>query len=73
MGTQARRQLSRHTQKARLASLSARLCQHSRPVQPTVNEEKPRSSVMPLSLLCGCLSSAAVDRVVDRAATARRG
>ena len=37
---------------------------------PTVNEEKPRSSVMPRSLLCGCLSSAAVDRVVDSAATA---
>ncbi len=35
-----------------------------------MNEEKPRSSVMPRSLLCGCLSSAAVDSVVDRAATA---
>lgn len=34
------------------------------------NEEKPRSSVMPLSLLCGFLSRAAVERVVDKAATA---
>ena len=34
------------------------------------NDENPRSSVMPLSLLCGCLSKAAVDRVVDSAATA---
>lgn len=37
----------------------------------TVKEEKPRSRVMPRSLLCGCLSSAAVDSVVDSAATAR--
>eukprot|EP00955_Chlamydomonas_euryale_P058710 357179-Chlamydomonas_euryale.AAC.9 len=36
----------------------------------TENEEKPRSSVMPRSLLCGCLSSAAVDSSVDSAATA---
>ncbi len=35
----------------------------------TMKEEKPRSSVMPRSLLCGCLSSAAVDSVVDSAAT----
>ena len=35
----------------------------------TVNEEKPRSRVMPRSRLWGFLSSAAVDRVVDRAAT----
>lgn len=33
-------------------------------------EENPRSSVMPLSLLCGCLSIAAVESVVDKAATA---
>lgn len=38
-------------------------------VSPTVKAENPRSKVMPRSLLCGCLSSAAVDRVVDRAAT----
>lgn len=37
----------------------------------TVKDEKPRSSVMPRSLLCGCLSRAAVDSVVERAATAR--
>jgi len=37
---------------------------------PTMKEEKPKSSVMPRSLLCGCLSKAAVERVVDRAATA---
>ena len=36
----------------------------------TVNEEKPRSRVIPLSLLCGCLSRAAVDRAVDMLATA---
>lgn len=35
-----------------------------------VKEEKPRSSVMPRSLLCGCLSRAAVDNCDDRAATA---
>lgn len=34
-----------------------------------VNEENPRSRVMPRSLDCGCLSRAAVERVVDRAAT----
>lgn len=35
-----------------------------------MKEEKPRSRVMPRSLLWGCLSRAAVERVVDRAATA---
>ena len=34
-----------------------------------VKEENPRSRVMPRSLLCGCLSSAAVDSFVDNAAT----
>lgn len=38
----------------------------------TVNAEKPRSRVMPRSLLWGCLSSAAVDSCVDSAATASR-
>ena len=37
----------------------------------TVNDEKPRSRVMPRSLLWGCLSRAAVESFVDRAATAR--
>ncbi len=36
----------------------------------TEKDEKPKSKVMPLSLLCGCLSSAAVDNWVDSAATA---
>lgn len=36
----------------------------------TVKEEKPRSSVIPRSLLCGFLSRAAVDNCVDSAATA---
>lgn len=35
----------------------------------TVTAENPRSNVMPRCLLCGCLSSAAVDSVVDSAAT----
>jgi len=35
-----------------------------------VNDEKPRSSVMPRALLWGCLSRAAVERVLDSAATA---
>mmetsp|Transcript_4868 Transcript_4868/g.11926 ORF Transcript_4868/g.11926 Transcript_4868/m.11926 type:complete len:328 (+) Transcript_4868:172-1155(+) len=35
----------------------------------TENDEKPRSSVMPRSRDWGCLSSAAVDSLVDRAAT----
>lgn len=29
-----------------------------------MNAEKPRSKVMPLSMLCGCLSRAAVERRV---------
>ena len=32
-----------------------------------VNEENPKSSVMPLSLLCGFLSKAAVDATVESA------
>ncbi len=42
-------------------------------VARTVNAEKPRSSVIPRSLLWGCLSRAAVDKRVDRAATAVQG
>jgi len=38
----------------------------------TQKDEKPRSSVIPRSLLCGFLSSAAVDSWVDSAATAAR-
>lgn len=37
----------------------------------TEKDEKPRSSVIPLSLLCGCLSSAAVLSEVLSAATER--
>ena len=36
----------------------------------TVKDEKPRSRVMPRSLLWGCLSKAAVESFVDSAATA---
>ena len=32
-----------------------------------MNDEKPRSSVMPRSLDCGCLSKAAVEPIVERA------
>ena len=35
-----------------------------------MKEEKPKSRVIPLSLLCGCLSSAAVESWEERAATA---
>ena len=39
-------------------------------VEPTENDEKPKSKVIPLALLCGCLSRAAVESFVDNAATA---
>jgi hypothetical protein len=69
---QMRRQWDLQKEKSYMAPLQSTqdctACSYGR-ASRTVKEEKPRSRVMPLSLLCGCLSRAAVDSVVDRAPT----
>ena len=53
------------------SALQMRGCEQRKACRLTVKDEKPRSRVIPRSLLWGCLSRAAVESFVDRAATGK--